>query len=141
MSVLEAHGLGVAIRRRRIIQGVDLALASGEVVGLIGANGSGKSTLLRALSGHWVYQAGGILLLGKPLRMWSPGDRARRLAYLPQAREIHAPLKVREVVALGRVPHAEPWSEPSERDASERSWRVTSTAVPSAARARRTRIT
>ncbi|HZA13165.1 MAG TPA: ABC transporter ATP-binding protein, partial [Myxococcaceae bacterium] len=45
-----------------------------------------------------------------------PADRARRLAYLPQGREIHAPLKVGEVVALGRTPHGDPWSGPSERD-------------------------
>ena len=116
MNLLEASGLRVSIGGREILHGIDLVLSAGEVLGLIGANGSGKSTLLRALSGHWAYETGRVLLLGKPLRYWAPADRARRLAYLPQRREIHAPLEVRDVVALGRVPHADPWSQPSEQD-------------------------
>jgi iron complex transport system ATP-binding protein len=127
MNLLEAHGLQVSIGGRSIIRGIDVALRAGEVLGLIGANGSGKSTLLRALSAHWAYDAGRILLLGRPLLNWASGDRARRLAYLPQRREIHAPLKVREVVALGRVPHGGPWSRPSDEDvaAVERAMEIT----------------
>jgi iron complex transport system ATP-binding protein len=127
MNLLEAYGLEVSIRGVPIIRGIDLALPQGEVLGLIGANGSGKSTLLRALAAHWAYDAGRVLLLGKPLRDWSPEDRARRLAYLPQRREIHARLRVSEVVGLGRIPYAVPFSREAWADhaAVERAMEVT----------------
>jgi ABC-type cobalt transport system, ATPase component len=50
-SVLRARGLGVAIDGRRVLERVDLDLAQGEVVALLGRNGSGKTCLLRTLAG------------------------------------------------------------------------------------------
>jgi len=48
---LQVQGLGVSLARRQVLQDVDLTLASGQVVALVGANGAGKTTLLRALAG------------------------------------------------------------------------------------------
>ena len=90
----------------------DLALAKGEVVGLIGANGSGKSTLLRALAGLLPAESGTVLLGGKPLSDIPLREVARTLAYLPQAPECHWPLTADRVVALGRLPYLESSCEP-----------------------------
>ncbi len=102
--MLKAHHLNINLGGRPIVHGVDLELATNEVVGLIGANGSGKSTLLRALSGLIPIESGKILLAGKPLHQLPLREIARTMAYLPQAAECHWPLTADRVVALGRLP-------------------------------------
>lgn len=99
MALITAHELSVPGR----LAGVSLDLQPGELVGVIGPNGAGKSTLLAALAG--VQRAGGLVLLdGRPLDRLPPRERARRIGYLPQAGHSAWALRVREVVAMGRLP-------------------------------------
>ncbi|MEV0170655.1 ABC transporter ATP-binding protein [Streptomyces sp. NPDC050803] len=65
------RGVWPAPRRVRVLKGVDLALAPGEVVGLVGENGSGKSTLMKILVGALAADAGTV-------------TRSGRLGYCPQ---------------------------------------------------------
>ncbi len=75
---------------------VDLAVAKGEVVGLIGANGSGKTTLIRMLLGLLAPTAGHIRLFGEP-----PSRRTRaRLGYVPQSLGLYEDLTVAENLAF-----------------------------------------
>lgn len=105
MGGLRAKGLVVQLQGRTVLNQVDFAVAPGELVGILGANGAGKSTLLKSLMGVYALQAGGIQLNGQPLHDWPAAARARRLAYLAQGHVAHWGLSVREVVALGRLPH------------------------------------
>lgn len=59
------------------LNGVDLTVAAGELVGLIGPNGSGKTTLLNIISGYYSADAGGIDYLGAPVAGLSPHRLAR----------------------------------------------------------------
>ncbi|MBI1340869.1 ATP-binding cassette domain-containing protein [bacterium] len=102
---LTASNITVSASGRTIVDGVHLALAAGEFVGLIGPNGAGKSTLMRALAGVQRPSAGVVAAANRPLQATPPRQRARTIAYLPQDRRIEWRLSVRDVVRLGRFPH------------------------------------
>ena len=79
-----------------VVDGVDLAVAGGEVVGLIGANGAGKTTLIRMLLGLLAPTAGRVRLFGEP-----PSRRTRaRLGYVPQSLGLYEDLTVAENLAF-----------------------------------------
>lgn len=92
--------------RREVLRGVDLAVAAGELVALIGTNGSGKTTLLRLFAGTLRPDAGQVSLFGREARAWSRMELARRVAVLPQSLELPVGFRVGELVAMGRLPHS-----------------------------------
>ncbi|MFC4950699.1 ABC transporter ATP-binding protein [Pseudonocardia sp. GCM10023141] len=115
---LSVRGLACAIGRRVILRHVDIDVAGGEVVGIVGANGTGKSTLLRALAGIRPAAAGEVLVHGERLAAMPARARARALALVEQEDDLPADLLAGELVALGRIPHRPPWAG---GDATERS--------------------
>jgi len=64
-SILEVRGLRAAYGATRVLQGIDLDIADGEIVALLGANGAGKTTTLRALCQAMVSTEGSITLVGQ----------------------------------------------------------------------------
>ncbi len=116
MTGMRLAGVHVVRDGRAILDGVSLALADGEVLGIVGPNGAGKSTLLRAMAGLLAAERGTVALDGRDIRDWGRGALARRIAYLPQHPECHWAMAVERVVALGRLPHVAPWRGPSATD-------------------------
>ena len=114
-AILEAQGVDVRIGSVPIVSGANLTLRAGELTALVGPNGAGKTTLVRALAGL-LPSEGAIIIDGRALGEISPRERARRIAYLPQGNVFHWPLSVADVVALGRTPHADPFSRISDND-------------------------
>lgn len=112
MTDLVATKLHLADR----IDGVDFRLAPGELVAIVGPNGSGKSSLIRLLAGQLIPDAGSLSFGGAAMRDFNPLERARRLAYLPQRAEVAWPIRVSDMVALGRFAFGEagPASAPGE---------------------------
>ena len=70
--------------RREVLRGVDLELAPGELVALLGTNGSGKTTLLHCLAGTLAPSGGSVMFAGRSLPEWRREELARRVAVLPQ---------------------------------------------------------
>lgn len=104
--MLEAQDIHVARGGHALLSGAHIAIAPGETVALIGPNGAGKSTLLHALSGALRPDRGEISVNDSSLAAWSQAGLARHRAVLPQTPALGFPLRVHEVVALGRSPHA-----------------------------------
>ena len=115
MSALAADNVSVRLRGVFIVDDATLSLRRGELAILVGPNGAGKTTLVRALAGLLPAE-GSIRLEGRPLAEFSTRERARRIAYLPQGNVFHWPMPVASVVALGRYPHADPFSPPTPDD-------------------------
>lgn len=101
--MLEVRGLNAAYGRAHILFDVDLRVAGGEVVVLLGRNGAGKSTTLKALIGLVRPVSGTITLDGAPIHRLKPYQIARLgLGYVPEDRRIFADLSVRENMEVGR---------------------------------------
>jgi len=113
---LHARGLSMQLGGKPLFEGLGLDLRSGELLTVIGPNGSGKSTLLRVLAGLARPDAGAVALDGRPIARWAARERARRVAYLPQATPLYHDLRVDEIVMLGRTPHLGPWRGPGQAD-------------------------
>jgi iron complex transport system ATP-binding protein len=86
---------------RTVLDGVDLSVAAGELVAVVGPNGAGKSSAIRALAGLLPLTGGHALLGGADVASLTAGERAARIAYLPQERRIAWNLPAIEVAALG----------------------------------------
>lgn len=96
--VLRIDAAELRLGGRSLWSGLDLSVAPGEFVAILGANGSGKTSLLRAILGQHELSSGGIRLLGEPVRR---GDR--RIGYIPQQRlaDEGTALRGRDLVGLG----------------------------------------
>ena len=136
-AALTATGVTAELGGRRVLDGVDFAVAGGEIVVVIGPNGAGKSTLARVLAGLLTPLQGCVMLaqasihdrarrdadatgttVDAGLRQHDsvsvmslpPAVRARTIAYLPQGATLAWPLTVERLAALGRLPHLAPFS-------------------------------
>ncbi|MBR5429700.1 MAG: ABC transporter ATP-binding protein [Firmicutes bacterium] len=94
--VLEARSLTRSFGRKVALSGLDLQLAPGHIVGLLGPNASGKTTLMKLACGLLQPTAGQILVDGR-----RPGPATRSMvAYLPDTSFLNDNMRVRDVVAM-----------------------------------------
>ena len=104
---LEARSVAAGYDGRPVLDAVSLTIGTGEFVGLLGQNGSGKSTLLRVLTSALKPHSGSVELDGKPITQWSPKERAKRIAFVPQQETTTFAFTVQDVVLMGRYPYQE----------------------------------
>ena len=104
-AILAARNLSAGYEGSRVIRGIDLDIAAGETIGLMGRNGMGKTTLIRTLIGLHPAQEGQVLLDGADGTALPAFARARRgIAVVPEGRGIFASLTVLENLRLAAVP-------------------------------------
>ena len=103
--MIDAKNITFRIGDRELISDVSVSFAPGKLHLLIGPNGAGKSTLIKILSGFQRPQTGTVKYGEIDVHHASEVELAKQRAVLSQAVEIAFPLKVREVVMMGRYPH------------------------------------
>ncbi len=114
--MLEAEHLTIGYGDRVVGRSLDLTLATGEVLALLGPNGGGKTTLLKTLLGLIPALAGEVRVDDKPLAGRSARERARLLAYVPQLNTSTFAFTVETMVVMGRTAHGGLFSRPSAKD-------------------------
>jgi branched-chain amino acid transport system ATP-binding protein len=99
--LLETRRLFAHYRGLAALHGLDLAIAPGEIVAVVGANGAGKSTLLRAIAGQ-VALSGEIFFDGAPIAGLAPHRISRLgIALVPEGRRLFPRLAVEDNLRLG----------------------------------------
>ncbi|GAA3994256.1 metal ABC transporter ATP-binding protein [Allokutzneria multivorans] len=115
MGVVRLRGARLAYGPRVLWDGLDLDVAPGEFLAVLGPNGSGKTSLLRVLLGLQPLSSGTVEIHGEPARRGST-----RVGYIPQQRSVDATLSVRgrDLVSLGLDGHR--WGFGSRRSSRAR---------------------
>ncbi len=95
--LLELRDIHAGYGRSEVLFGIDLAVAPGEIVGVLGRNGMGKTTLARTMMGLVAPSAGSVRLAGREITGWTANRVARAgIALVPEGRQIFANLSVDE---------------------------------------------
>jgi iron complex transport system ATP-binding protein len=126
---LQAQDIQVSFGATPVLQGVNLEVLRGEVLGLAGPNGAGKTTLLRVFSGSLRPQRGVVLMEGTALHNLPPRERARRVAVVPQDPTTPVGFTALQIVLMGRNPHLGllEWEGPKDVEAAHRAMEMTGT--------------
>jgi branched-chain amino acid transport system ATP-binding protein len=99
--IVDARGIHAWYGSSHVLHGIDLQIARGQTVGLLGRNGMGKSTLIRTLLGHVTQREGHIALFGEDASHARPHEVARLgIAYVPEGRGVFPNLSVRENLVM-----------------------------------------
>jgi iron complex transport system ATP-binding protein len=117
-AALAFDRVSAGYRERAVLRDVTVAIAPGQVTGLVGPNGAGKTTLLRVALGLLDIREGDVRVLDRNLRDTPRDARAKIMAYLPQGADAHWPIVARALVALGRLPHRTAFAPLSAEDAA-----------------------
>lgn len=110
MALLELSGLEKSFGAIQVLNGVDLNVEAGEVVGLVGDNGAGKSTLMKAVTGVYPVDSGTVQFDGNDVTRIDPGQRrARGIEMIYQDLALAPQQDVANNIFLGREPTKRLW--------------------------------
>jgi urea transport system ATP-binding protein len=109
-SILHISGLRAGYGSGDVLQGVNLEVKSGEVVGVLGHNGVGKTTLMRTIMGLTRSTAGTIVHRGRDITATQPEERAiGGFGYVPQGRLVFPHMSVEDNLRLGALERGRNW--------------------------------
>jgi branched-chain amino acid transport system ATP-binding protein len=104
-SALELRHVSAGYGDTVVLEEINLSLAPGESISVIGRNGVGKTTLLATVMGHTTLHKGAVMFGGESLNRVPVFRRARKgVGFVPQEREIFPSLSVRENLEVGARP-------------------------------------
>lgn len=105
--MIEFRCISAGYPGREVLSNVSFTAPRGKVTALVGPNGCGKTTLLQTACGLIRPTGGEVLVDGRPLGSYKRRELAKKLALLPQAREVPA-VTVERLAAFGRYPYGDP---------------------------------
>ncbi len=103
--MIQANNITFRIGEKTILKDISVKFAPGKINLILGPNGAGKSTLVKIICNQLKPQEGTVFYEGKDIRNISVAELAKVRAVLSQNTELAFPLKVKEVVTMGRYPH------------------------------------
>ncbi|MEH6765812.1 MAG: heme ABC transporter ATP-binding protein [Aequorivita antarctica] len=103
--MIETNNITYRIGNKTILKDISVCFEAGKINLILGPNGAGKSTLVKVICNQLKPQEGGVFYEGIDIRNTSVGELAKVRAVLSQNTELAFPLKVKEVVTMGRYPH------------------------------------
>jgi len=108
--MLEVRGLNAWYDESHVVRGLDLDVARGEIVTLVGRNGAGKTTTLRTIMGMMAKRSGSVRFEQTPIGTWRSDRIAKRgIGFVPEERGIFATLSVAENLTLPPVVSDAAW--------------------------------
>jgi len=114
--VLDIHHLDVAYGHARVIHDLNLRLAPGEMVFIVGRNGAGKTTLLKTIAGLLKPNRGEIVFEGRPVAGEHPEKLARRgFRFVAQDKKVFSSLSVRSNIELPPTARGSPSRRPGKK--------------------------
>jgi iron complex transport system ATP-binding protein len=113
---IEGRDLSIGYPDRLVGTGLNVRLAEGEVLALLGPNGGGKTTLLKTLLGLLSPSAGDVRIGDRGLAALPVAERARTIGYVPQVHTGTFAFTVETVVLMGRTAHGSLFAAPTDRD-------------------------
>ena len=116
VPLLRVAGASIRVGERPLVEALDLAVAPGDFIAVLGRNGSGKTLLLHTLAGLRPVAAGTVHLDADPIEALDRREIARRLALLAQDTEAAQSSTVGETVMLARFAHLPLWGSPAAAD-------------------------
>jgi iron complex transport system ATP-binding protein len=113
---IAGQNLSIGYPERLVGSGLNVRVAEGEVLALLGPNGGGKTTLLKTLLGLIPARAGDVRVMDRPLDALSAQERARLIGYVPQVHHGTFAFTVESVVLMGRTAHGSLFAAPTAHD-------------------------
>jgi len=113
---VSCYELTVRVPGRTLVDALELDIASGDFLAVLGQNGAGKTRMMHTMAGLLQADTGNVELGGEPLESLKRQDVARRLALLPQYVDDVFPATVLDTVLIGRHPHIGPFELESAAD-------------------------
>jgi iron complex transport system ATP-binding protein len=108
VSAVSCYDLTVRVPGRMLVDALELEIASGDFLAVLGQNGAGKTRMMHTIAGLLPADSGNVELDGEPLESLKRQEVARRLALLPQYVDDVFPATVLDTVLIGRHPHIGP---------------------------------
>lgn len=102
---IKLKNVWVSLHKREILEDISLSLMPHGMTMLLGRNGAGKTTLFRTIIGQHQPNKGQVLLEERSISSWSHKERSRKIAYIPQEKEMPVGCTVLEYVSMGQAPY------------------------------------
>ncbi|UAL07408.1 MAG: ABC transporter ATP-binding protein [Candidatus Methanogranum gryphiswaldense] len=113
---LKVRDLKFYYDKKIVLDGIDLDIREGELLGILGPNGCGKTTLLKNLNKNLSPHEGCVLIDDTDLEELSKKEVAKTIAVVPQTNEIRFAFTVKDIVSMGRLPFTRAFEGESHKD-------------------------